>query len=446
MRKVKEMQNKESIVLETTKQDSETSDQKWSWVEATIWTDRMLAALGNGVQGGKWYSLIDKVYRPTTLKAAWAKVRANRGTAGIDGQSVSKFERHAARYLDELRGALIEGSYRPASVKRVEIPKGQGQMRPLGIPTVKDRIVQAAVKMVVEPIFEATFVEHSYGFRPQRGAKDALREVNRLIKEGYHYVVDADLKCYFDTIPHEGLCARLQERISDKQVLALMDGWLKQKVVTETENWTPVRGSPQGAVISPLLANLYLHPLDLQMKESRYCMVRYADDFVVMCKTEQEAQAALEDICKWVEANGLTLHPGKTHIGDCRIEGQGFDFLGYRFEAGEKRIRKKSWTKLTDRIREKTRRCRGDSIVMIINDLNPMLRGWFNYFKHAKLQTLTRVDGMVRRRLRAILRKQQKRPGRGITLADHKTWPNTYFAALGLFTLKEAHGLASRSR
>lgn len=192
------MQETGPTVLETAKQGPEARAPRWAWVEATIWTDRMLAALGNGVQGGKWFSLIDKVHRATTLQAAWQRVRANRGAAGVDRQSVAAFERHAERYLVELAQALKQGSYRPQPVRRVEIPKGPGQTRALGIPVVKDRIVQAAVKMVVEPIFEAMFLDTSYGFRPQRSAKDALREVDRLVREGYTHVVDADLASYFD--------------------------------------------------------------------------------------------------------------------------------------------------------------------------------------------------------------------------------------------------------
>lgn len=440
------MQAQGPVVLETAKQGPEAQDPKWAWVEASIWSERMLAALGNGVQGGKWFSLIDKVYRPATLQAAWRRVEANHGAAGIDGQSVEAFRRHADDYLAELGKILKAGHYRPQPVRRVEIPKGPTQRRPLGIPVVKDRIVQTAVKMVIEPIFEATFLESSYGFRPQRAARDALREVDRLIKADYAYVVDADLRSYFDTIPHERLRERVEERISDGRVLELVDSWLTSDIMTELTRWTPTRGSPQGAVISPLLANCYLHSLDERMKACGYYMVRYADDFVVLCESAQQATAALQEIRGWVESNGLTLHPEKTHVGDCRIAGQGFDFLGYRFEAGQRWVRKKSRQKLYDRIRENTRRTRGDSLERVIADLNPILRGWFNYFKHAHRYTFEIVDGFVRRRLRALLRKQQKRPGRGHTRADHQRWPNTFFAEQGLFTLNEAYALASQSR
>ena len=433
-------------MLETTKQGPETRDSKWSWVEASIWTDRMLAALGNGVKGDKWFSLVDKVYRTATLHAAWLRVKANQGAAGVDEQSVNAFSRHADRYLAELEEALKEGRYTPQPVKRVEIPKGPKQTRPLGIPVVKDRIVQTAVKLVIEPIFEAMFLDTSYGFRPERSAKDALREVDELLKAGYTYVVDADLKSYFDTIPHDRLRERVRERISDGRLLAIIDSWISQDIMAGLERWTPTCGTPQGAVISPLLSNCYLHTLDERMMACGYRMVRYADDFVVLCPSAEAATAALQEVRMWVEANGLTLHPDKTHAGDCRIKGQGFDFLGYRFEAGQRWVRKKSWQKLLDNVRTKTRRTRGESLTKVIEDLTPTLRGWFNYFKHAHRSTFRTVDGFVRRRLRALLRKQKKRPGHGNTREDHQHWPNAFFAAHGLFTLHEAHASASQSR
>jgi len=440
------MQARGPQVPQTAKQGPDTRAPQWAWVEASIWNERMLAALGNGVQGGKWFSLIDKVYRATTLQAAWLRVRANRGAAGVDRQSVAAFERHAERYLAELGQALEQGQYQAQPVRRVEIPKGVNQTRPLGIPVVKDRIVQTAVKMVIEPIFEATFLDSSYGFRPQRSAHDALRRVDRLLREGYTHVVDADLKSYFDTIDHERLRERVREKISDGRVLALIDSWLGQEIVCELGCWTPTGGTPQGAVISPLLANCYLHPLDEQMAAKGWHMVRYADDFVVLCDTAERAQAALGAIREWVEANALQLHPDKTHVGDCREAGQGFDFLGYRFEAGQRRVRKKSMQKLRERVREETRRTRGESLTKVIASLNPVLRGWFNYFKHAHRPTFAIVDGFVRRRLRSLLRKQRKRPGHGHTLADHQRWPNVFFAEQGLFTLQAAHASASQPR
>jgi RNA-directed DNA polymerase len=406
----------------------------------------MLAALGNGVKGGKWFSLIDKVYRQQTLKAAWHKVRENGGAAGVDGQSVKQFGYRAEIYLAELEQALKTGEYRPEPIKRVGIPKAGGKLRPLGIPAVKDRIVQTALKLVIEPIFEHEFEDSSYGFRPQRGCKDALREVDELIAQGYTDVVDADLASYFDTIEHQTLMRRIEERISDGTVLELIGVFLSQDIIHGMKRWTPTGGTPQGAVISPLLANIYLHPLDRQMKQQGYHMVRYADDFVVLCRTAEQAQTALREVKSWVEQNGLRLNEDKTHVGDCRQAGQGFEFLGYRFEAGRRWVRPKSLKALRERIRMKTPRTRGDSLAKIIEDLNPMLRGWFNYFKHAHSVTQLGIDGFARRRLRALLRKQDKRPGMGRCFSDHRRWPNTFFAAQGLFTITAAHGSASQSR
>lgn len=435
-----------SAVSKVTKQDAEASGRDGSWVEALVWNERMLAALDNGVKGGKWFSLIDKVYRPATLEAAWRKVAANAGAAGVDGQSVERFAARQELYLGELEQALKRGEYQPLAVKRVEIAKGPGKVRPLGIPAVKDRVVQTAVKRVMEPIFEREFLDMSYGFRPRRGAKDALREVDQLIKLGYTHVVDADLQSYFDSIPHAKLLERVGSRISDGRLLSLIEAFLHQDIVHGLERWTPTGGTPQGAVISPLLANIYLHPLDTRMRECGYRMVRYADDFVVLTRSAQEAQAALRIVQVWVEENGLTLNADKTHVGDCGIGGQGFEFLGYRFEAGRRWVRPKSLTALRDRLRNRTRRTRGDSIRCIIAELNPMLKGWFGYFRHAHPLQLHTVDGFIRRRLRAILRRQDKRPSRGRSVADHIRWPNAYFAEMGLFTMREAHTRASRSR
>ena len=425
-------------------QGAETRD--WSWVEASVWTDRMVSALENGVKGGRWYSLMDKVFAPATFSAAWEKVQVNDGAAGVDRQSIERFDARAELYLTELSMALREGSYRPQPIRRVEIPKGDGRTRPLGIPTVKDRIVQTAAKFVLEPIFEVTFRPTSYGFRPGRGCQDALREVDRLIGDGYTYVVDADFEGYFDTIPHERLMQRVEERVSDGRVLGLVRGWLEQDILRDLQRWTPTEGTPQGAVISPLLANIYLHPLDELMAVRGYRIVRYADDFVVLCKSREEADAALAEIRTWVAENGLRLHPDKTHVGDCRLRGQGFEFLGYRFEAGRRFVRKKSLKRLKDNIRAKTKRTRGASLARIVDDLNPMLRGWFQYFKHAHPRTFIVLDRFVRRRLRAVLRKQDKRPGFGATRDDHQRWPIAFFADAGLLALHTAWQNARYSR
>ncbi len=446
------MQSKETrvpSVPETAKQGADPDDPStWSWVEASIWTERMLAALGDGVKGGKWFSLMDKVYARRTLEAAWKRVAANRGAAGVDGVSVVRFKAREGHYLEELEAALREGRYRPAPVRRVHIPKGSGQTRPLGIPTVKDRIVQTALKMVLEPIFEREFLPVSYGFRPGRGCKEALREGDALLKAGYTFVVDADVKSYFDTLPQGPLMDRLKDQISDGKVLALVEAFLGQDILDGLRRWTPTMGTPQGAVLSPLLANLYLHSLDVALTEVGHKVVRYADDFVILCQSQQEAEAALMRVQAWVVANGLALHPEKTHTGDCREPGHGFEFLGYRFEGGRRSVRKKSLAALKDVMRHKTRRSRsrGYSLKRIIEDLNPILRGWFAYFKHALPWTFRLLDGFIRRRLRSLLRKQQKRPGFGRCHADHLRWPNAFFAEQGLFTLYDAFVLARQSR
>ena len=243
-------------------------------------------------------------------------------------------------------------------------------------------------------------------------------------------MVDADLQGYFDSIPHDRLMTLVKGSISDRPVLALIEGFL-QDIMKDMARWRPTTGTPQepapglnrGAVISPLLANLYLHPLDLLMEQSGRRMVRYADDFVILCRSEAEALAALRQVEAWVAANGLTLHPEKTRVGDSRQPGQGFEFLGYRFEAGRRLVRKKSLTALKDKVRSMTGRSRGDSLERIINDLNPMLRGWFGDFQHATPALFGVLDGFVRRRLRAILRKQEKPrhwavPSRPPTLAQ----------------------------
>ncbi len=442
----KQSESEAPAVLKLATQGADTQGRNWSWVEALVWTERMLAALENGVKGGKWFSLIDKVYRAETLKAAWRKVEANAGAAGVDGQSVKRFAARAEMYLKELSIALERGTYRAMAVRRVEIPKERGKVRPLGIPVVKDRIVQTAVKFVLEPIFEREFLKMSYGFRPGLGCKDALREVERLLREGYTFVVDADLRSYFDTIPHARLLERIKEHVSDGRVLELIEAYLHQDVIKDMERWTLTGGTPQGAVISPLLANVYLHALDCQMVQKGYRVVRYADDFVVLCRSAEQAQAALAEVKAWVEVNGLSLNAEKTHVGDCRQWGQGFEFLGYHFEVGRRWVRKKSYKAMQDRIRMRTKRTRGDSLAKIIVDLNPTLRGWFNYFKHAHPNTFKWMDSFVRRRLRAVLRKQEKRPGRGLCREDHKRWPNNFFAAQGLFTMTTAWMLASQSR
>jgi RNA-directed DNA polymerase len=403
----------------------------------------MLAALEHGVKGGVWFSLIDKVYSAANLSASYAKVAANGGAAGIDHVTVEEFTRQLSGNLGKLATQLADQTYRPQAVRRVQIPKpGTKEKRPLGIPTVRDRVVQGALRHVLEPIFERQFAEHSYGFRPNRGCKDALRRVDDLLKRGYRYVVDVDLKSYFDTIPHDQLLAEVRQHIADRRVLGLIAAFLQAEILEGAQHWTPDRGAPQGAVLSPLLSNLYLNPLDHLMAERGYAMTRYADDLVIQCRSRAEAEQALQLVQTWVAERGLTLHPTKTKIVDAETEG--FEFLGYRFVKHRRFPRKKSLAKFRDAIRGKTSRTSGRSLNAIIADVNRTLRGWFEYFKHSHRTVFADQDGWVRMRLRSILRKRSGRRGRGRG-RDHHRWPNAYFAERGLFSLKTAHALAAQS-
>jgi RNA-directed DNA polymerase len=437
----------ESTVSEETRQETETqASPKWLWVEAAVWTVRMLAALVNGVKGGKWFSVMDKIYAERTLQIAWQRVRRNRGAAGIDRISIERFEGQAEQYLQELHQQLKTGAYQPQAVKRVNIPKAGGGTRPLGIPTVKDRVVQMAIKLVIEPIFENTFRDSSHGFRPERGCKDALREVDTWLKAGYNWIVDADIKGYFDNISHELMMSKVEHHIADKRLLGLLEAYLKQDIMADGESWKASQGTPQGAVLSPLLANIYLNELDHLIGE-KYRIVRYADDFVILTRSETEAESALAEVRAWMESHQLELHPEKTKIVNATDDPNGFDFLGYTFKKGMRLVRKKSLMAMRDKIRLHTRRSQGVGLTTVIDRLNPILRGWFNYFKHVKKRELKEMDGYVRRRLRSILRKYQKKGGgTGRNIQDHQQWTNAYFASLGLFTMNEAHAEASRSR
>ena len=417
----------------------------WSWTEPTVWTARMLAALEQGVKGGKWYSLIDKLHSEATLRAAFTQVKANRGAAGVDHVSVEHYAKDVDANLRRLSEELRTGRYRPQQIRRHYIPKpGSQEKRPLGIPTVRDRVVQTALRMVLEPIFEKDFAAHSYGFRPGRGCKDALRRVTELLADGYVHIVDADLKSYFDTIPKDRLKALVGRKVTDGRVLALIASFLEQGVLDGEEEWTPEQGTPQGAVVSPLLSNIYLDPLDHLMIERGFEMVRYADDFVVMCRSEEDAAAALAVVQQWTAQTGLTLHPTKTRLVDERDDG--CDFLGYHFEAGKRWPRTKSRKKFRDTIRAKTKRTSGHSMAQIIADVNRTLRGWFEYFKHSRAPTFRMEDGWVRRRLRSIQRKRSRRKGNAKAHgADQTRWPNAYFAALGLYSLQDAHALVCQS-
>ena len=413
------------------------------WANSFVWTDRMLATLGcvhqhsGQVRGGKWHTLIDKVFSPHNLMSASGHVIGNQGAAGVDHQSTSGFALRECEELRHLEHELRTDTYRPQAIRRVWIPKlGSRELRPLGIPTVRDRVVQTALLHVLEPIFDATFAEHSYGFRHGRGCHHALEQVESALNAGFVHVVDADLKSYFDTIPHDRLLAAVAEKVSDRRVLALVQMFLKQGILDGLSEWTPEEGSPQGAVISPLLSNLYLNPLDHLVSESGFRMVRYADDFVILCRTREEAARALELVRAWVVDNGLTLHPTKTKIVDATTEG--FDFLGYTFRGNLRLPRTKSEQKFKDGLRELTHRCNGHSLRVQCVLLKPKLQGWFQYFRHCHWSVFRDLDGWIRMRLRSILRKRQKKRGRGRG-QDHQTWTNKFFAEHGLYSLGAAH-------
>lgn len=404
----------------------------------------MLTALEDGVKGGKWFSLIDKVSAPRVLRWAFTRVKANGGAAGVDHQTIAMYEQQLEQQTEYLASTLKEGSYQPAANRREWIPKpGSREKRPLGIPTVRDRVVEKAIQATIEPIFERDFAEQSYGFRPGRGCKDALRRVDQLLKEGYGWVVDADLKSYFDTIPHEQLLKRIEEKVADGRVLELIRKYLQQGVLENMRYWQPEAGTPQGAVISPLLSNIYLDALDQLTKDSGIEMVRYADDFVLLCRSEAAAQNALALVRQWTVKAGLTLHPDKTRIVDCTQPG-GFDFLGYHFELGRRRPRQKSLKKFKDTVRAKTKRANGQSLQAIITNVNRSAQGWFGYFKHSHRYTFEPLDRLIRTRLRSLLRKRSGRRGRGRG-ADHQRWSNAFFAEQRLFSFVATHAQLRQS-
>jgi len=407
----------------------------------------MLTALVEGVEGGKWFRLFDKVFAERNLLAAVQQVAKNDGAPGVDRVTVRQFVRRLPESIREVSEQLKTGRYQPQAIRRTQIAKpGTREKRPLGIPTVRDRVVQKAIVNVIEPIFERDFAEHSHGFRPGRSCQKALRRVEELLQAGYTQVVDADLKSYFDTIPHGRLMDRLKEKVADGRVLSLIERFLQAEILDGLSQWTPEEGAPQGAVLSPLLSNVYLDPLDHRMAREGFLMVRYADDFVILCRSADEARRALSLVETWVAENGLTLHPTKTQIVDARRDG--FDFLGYHFHGTRHGIRHwaraKSTRKLKTTLRAKTPRKSGQSLSCIVADVNRVLRGWFGYFKHSRPFVFASLDRWVRQRLRAILRKRSKRRGMAKG-GDFRRWPNAFFAEQGLYSLVAAHASACQS-
>lgn len=395
----------------------------------------MLDTLERGIEGGKWFSLIDKVWNEKhLLLAAWSVIGKD-GAPGVDGQRCELLEAHLHETVAELSRLLKAERYEARPVKRGWIDKlGSNEKRPLGIPTVRDRVVQTALAYVLEPIFERDFAQHSYGFRPGRRAQQAIARVETLIARGQVWVVDADLKGYFDSIPQDKLLKAVEKKIADGRILRLLEKYLKQGVLESARDWQPTeQGTPQGAVISPLLANIYLDPLDHLMASRGREMIRYADDFIILCRSQAEAQEALAAVAVWMKEAGLTLHPSKTRIVDASQPG-GFDFLGWHFERGWKWPREKSVGRFKEVLRQQTPRTHGQSLPMIIGRLNRRLRGWGRYFAGGNGGLYTELDKWLRMRLRSILRKRERRKGRGRGL-DHHRYPNAYFAELGLISL-----------
>ena len=403
----------------------------------------MLERLAQSQEQTVWYSLWDKVWSRENLDQAILKVILNQGGAGVDRYTTEQLKLHWEQQREQLHEELQRGTYRPQPARRAWIPKlGSKELRPLGIPAVRDRVVETALRAVLEPILDRDFAEQSYGFRPKRSTLDALARVENLLRRGHTWVVDADLKSYFDTIPQDRLMQLVRQRVADGRVLRLLEQYLQAGVMDSHKGWQATgQGTPQGAVISPLLANLYLNPLDQEMAKAGWEMVRYADDFVVCARTEAEARAALAQMAAWVAEAGLVLHPTKTRIVNAAAKG-GFDFLGYHFEqygteGGKKWPRQKSQFKLREHLRGKLSRSRPGSIEQIAAEVNRTLRGWFNYFRWSQPSAMQRVDEWTRERLRHILRRRHKR--RGMVRGRERTeYPVSWFAEQGLFSLKVA--------
>lgn len=413
----------------------------------------MMAALHNGVKGGRWYSLIDKVYDRRNLVAAFAKVKANKGAAGVDHVSIEQFDKDLEARLDALQRTLRERSYKPSAIRQVLIPKPDSQeKRALGVPTVRDRVVQRAVQNVIEPIFEKQFSDRSFGYRPGLSAKHAVARVEQQLREGRVWTVEVDLASFFDNIPHDKLLERIRERVIDSRVLEVIEAMLKTAIkrADGTREERRRLGISQGGPLSPLLANIYLNPLDHMMRERGYEMTRYADDMVVQCKSEEEARGAKATLEKWCAQAQLPINANKSRVVQVTTN-EGFDFVGFEFRLWGGRpgwsvkFPKESRVKrMKDRVRELTPRTLGVNLGVMIAKLNLVLQGWHGYFVGSVIRNMIELDKWIRMRIRSILRYRQRKRGRGRG-SDHQAWPNDWFNKQGLFSLATASVKARRS-
>lgn len=351
----------------------------------------------------KYHSLYGQMLQADNFRAAWEAVKKNDGAAGVDGQSIAEFEAKKDEYMGALWTACKTKTYQPQPVRRVYIDKKgkPGEKRPLGIPSVSDRIVQQALRQVLEPIFEPMFLDCSFGFRPGRSQHMALDRVSQHLAEGYVWVVDCDLKGYFDTIPHDRLIDRVAERVADGTMLRLTRAFLEAGVMEAGKRLDSTSGTPQGGVISPLLANIYLHPFDVLMSERGHRMVRYADDFLIFCRSERAAKRVMESVKAYLEGElGLVVHPEKSRVVHAR---EGFVFLGYLFKGRNRGPSDKAQAEFDRKMKRLTRRNQTVSIQRVVAELNAYLRGWGNYFGYGSVKELfKRYDQRIRRRLRSV--------------------------------------------